>query len=115
MTKLPNSFRPNLPNPMVKVVSQHPIRTKLGPFYENSDQLPYKDRKMAQRKVSGSKLRSLAQTGHQRVKFSSLNDFNLKISNLSTFQLKQQNIAENHKNRLDLSTILQFFSQAISF
>ena len=47
---------------------------------------------MAQRKISDSKLRSLAQTGHQRVKFSSLNDFNLKISILSTFQLKQQTL-----------------------
>ena len=35
MTKLPNSFRPYLPNPMVKVVSQHPIKTKLGPFFLN--------------------------------------------------------------------------------
>ena len=62
MTKLPNSFRPNFPNPMVKVVSQHPIKAKLGPFNTNFKLIYLLREKL------WPKERSLAPTDFSRVK-----------------------------------------------
>ena len=50
MTNYLTVFAPISQNPMVNLVSQHPTRTKLGPFCKNSDQLPYEERKNGPKK-----------------------------------------------------------------